>query len=74
MDSKQKYLKWKIKYKQLLNEINESNIVNSKINGGNINMEEDYVFQQSEHQNISMKNRTSLTLKEAIEDLNNYFK
>ena len=73
MDHKQKYIKYKVMYKNLLNKINKSNVGNNKINNGNIKMEEDYVFEQTNNDNLSMKGRTSLSIEEAKNDLNKYF-
>jgi hypothetical protein len=68
---KQKYVKYKIKYNELLSEVNKNNFNKSKINNGNIKMGEDYVFQQTDnHTNIKGRNMISMT--EAINKLNNY--
>ena len=72
MDPKQNYIKYKIMYGGLVKKINQYNIDNNKINNGNINMGEDYIFEQT-NTITSMKGRTSLSLGQAISELNRYF-
>ena len=69
---KQKYVKYKIKYNKLLDKVNNINLKKSKINEGNINMEEDYVFQQTNNFTKTVKGRNTITMDEAIEKLNKY--
>ena len=69
---KQKYIKYKIKYNQLLNKVNNNNLKKSKINRGNINMEEDYVFQQTNNVAKTIKGTNTMSMNEAIEKLNRY--
>lgn len=72
MDNKQKYLRLKIAYKQKFKEIEKINLENSKINNGNINMNEDFVFTQSDYVS-PMRGINSLSIGDAINDLNKYF-
>ena len=65
MNFKEEYIKYKNLYKKLINDQKKKFIKKNKINGGNIKMEEDYIFHQS-NKNIDMKDKNNLTLNEAI--------